>query len=84
MNNKDKIMEKIVHIIEQNCKENEHINFEKSFEQNGIGSLTFIKILVEIEEIYDIEIEERYYLNTEYTNLQNFVRKLTSYVVSTT
>ena len=76
MHNKDKIMEKIVHIIEQNCKENEHINFEKSFEQNGIGSLTFIKILVEIEEIY--------YLNTEYTNLQNFVRKLTSYVVSTT
>ena len=31
MHNKDKIMEKIVHIIEQNCKENEHINFEKSF-----------------------------------------------------
>jgi len=49
-----------------------------------LDSLTFIKILVEIEEIYDIEIEERYYLNTEYTNLQNFVRKLTSYVVSTT
>jgi len=80
MFNGNPIKEKIYNIIKSNIDESEHIDLEGNFEDIGIGSISFIKIMVEIEVHYDIEIEEMYFINVEYRNIENFIDKIAIYV----
>ena len=74
------VKEKIYSIIKNTAAENEYIDLTGSFEDIGIGSIDIIKIMVGIEEHYFIEIEEKYYINEEYENIECFINKMAEYV----
>jgi len=80
MFNNDPIKEKIYDIIKSNIDERERIDLDGNFEAIGIGSISFIKIMVEIEVFYDIEIEEIYFINREYRNIGDFIDQISIYV----
>lgn len=72
----DSVKETIYHIIKDNMDVHEQINLEVSFEDIGIGSISFIKIMAMIEIYYDFEIEEKYYINVQYKNVRDFIDKI--------
>lgn len=74
------VKEKIYCIIQNNIDENERIDLNGSFEDIGIGSISLIKIMVGIEDYYDIEIEEKYFIDEEYGNIDSFIEKMAEYV----
>jgi len=80
MFNDNPVKEKIYSIIKGNIDESENIDLEGNFENVGIGSISFIKIMVEIEVYYDIEIEEMYFINVEYRNIGNFIDRMALYI----
>lgn len=76
MTYKDPIKEKIYYIILDNMEENEFLDLKMHFEDVGIGSILFIKIMAFIEIYYDIEIEECYFVDVEYKNIEDFIEKM--------
>ena len=76
MLNKNTISDKIKAVIANNVDKNENIDLKKTFQELGVGSLTFVKILVEIEIQFSIEIDDCYY-TTEYHDIDEFVNKIT-------
>lgn len=79
MLNNNSIREKIYTIIKDKVDKNENINLEGSFEDIGIGSLCFVKIMIEIEIQLEIEINDKYYTG-EYKNIRDFIDKITNYL----
>lgn len=54
----NEIIQGIYKIVESSMQYAEvSISPQKKFEENGINSLLFIKIIAEIETVYDIEID---------------------------
>lgn len=74
------IKENIYCIIKNNIEENERIDLNGRFEDIGIGSISIIKIMVEIEEYYDIEIEEKYFTDEDRGNIGVFIDRMSEYV----
>ena len=72
----NRIKDQIYNIIEENTGKDESIDLKETFEDIGIGSVTFIKIMVEIEMYYDIELDENYYINDNYANIESFINTL--------
>lgn len=73
------VKKKIFSIIKENTSENEFINMDGRFEDIGIGSFEFIKIMISIEDHYDIEFEEAYFFYTEYGSIRDFICKTADY-----
>lgn len=78
LNNKS-IREKIDAIIKDNVDKREHINLEGTFKDIGVSSLGFVRIMVEIEIQFEVEINDRYY-TAEYKNIEEFMDKITDYL----
>lgn len=74
------VKEKIYFIIKSYVEESESIDLNARFEDIGIGSISLIKIMVEIEEYYDIEIEEKYFTDEDCGNVDVFINKMSEYV----
>ena len=49
--------EKIIEIIKKNCALDDEITIESELKLLSLDSLTFVTILVEIEELYNIEFD---------------------------
>ena len=49
--------EKIIEIIKRNCALDDEITIESELKLLSLDSLTFVTILVEIEELYNIEFD---------------------------
>lgn len=75
----NEIREKVKSIISSFVKEGECVNKQGTFEENGIGSLNFVKIMVEIEIQFKIEIDDGYY-TWEYKSIKEFTDKITDYL----
>lgn len=73
--------EKIYTIIKDNVDKREPINLEGTFEDIGVGSLGLVKMLVEIEIQFEIEIDDTYYTG-EYEHIGDFINKITDYLSS--
>lgn len=73
------IREKIYTIIKDKVDKHENINLEGSFEDIGIGSLCFVKIMIEIEIQLEVEIDDKYYTG-EYKNIREFIDKITDHL----
>ncbi len=78
MLNNTSIREKIYNIIKDNVDKRENIILEGPFEDIGVGSLSFVKIMVELEIQFEVEIEDKYYTG-EYENIRDFIDKITDY-----
>jgi len=76
----DPVKEQIYCIIKSNISENERIALNERFEDIGVGSISLIKIMVGIEDHYDIEIEEKYIIGEGYGNIGNFIDKMAAHV----
>ena len=74
------VKKKIISVIKENASVNEYIDMDRRFEDIGIGSFEFIRIMVMIEEHYDIEFEEAYFFFLEYGSIGDFICKTASYV----
>ena len=73
------ISKNIYTIIQGHVDKREHIDLEGAFEDIGVGSLHFVKIMVEIEIQYEVEIDNKYYTD-EYKNIGDFINKITDYL----
>ena len=80
MLNKNLISEKVNTIIKDNIDKRENVNLKKTFEDIGIGSLSFVKIMVEIEILFRIEISNEYYI-ANYKNIGEFIDKIADYLL---
>ena len=49
--------EKIIEIIKKNCALDDEITLDSELKLLSLDSLTFVTILVEIEELYNIEFD---------------------------
>lgn len=49
--------EKIIEIIKKNCALDDEITIDSELKLLSLDSLTFVTILVEIEELYNIEFD---------------------------
>lgn len=78
MTNNDLIREKIYAIIKNNVDKREQINLEATFEEIGVGSLGFVKILVDIEVQFEDEIDDDYYTG-QYNSIGEFIDDITAY-----
>lgn len=56
------------------------ISLNSSFEEMGIDSIEFVKILLELEEEFDIEFEEEYMLSSTYHNVGGLVLHIESVI----
>ncbi|WP_455714515.1 phosphopantetheine-binding protein [Anaerosporobacter sp.] len=56
------------------------ISLMSSFEEMGIDSIEFVKILLDLEEEFDIEFEEEYMLSTTYNNVEGLVQYIESVI----
>ncbi len=79
MLNNNLIREKIYTIMKDNVDKRENINLEGTFEDIGVGSLRFVKIMVELEIQFEVEIDDKYYTG-EYKNIGEFIDKITDYL----
>ena len=58
-NSKESLIQKVICIINKNIEQNITLNdFNTEFSNLGIDSLDFIKIVVEIENEFEIEIDD--------------------------
>lgn len=76
----NEISEKLISIVCSFLKEEDILEENQTFEENGIGSLVFVKIMVEIEIQFNIELDDRYY-TSEYKNIKEFLDKLTKHLL---
>lgn len=79
MKNNNSIREKVYAVIAENADKSEKINLDEAFEAIGIGSLCFVKIMVELENQFLVEINDEYYTN-EYKSIGEFIDKITNYL----
>ncbi|GMQ56217.1 hypothetical protein AN1V17_06100 [Vallitalea sediminicola] len=79
MLNNNSIREKIDTIIKDNVDKREHINLEGTFEDIGVSSLCFVRIMVEIEIQFEVEIDDKYY-TAEFKNIGEFMDKIIDYL----
>lgn len=54
------------------------ISLNSSFEEMGIDSIEFVKILLSLEEEFDVEFEEQYMLSSTYKEVNGLVRYIES------
>lgn len=73
------IKEKIGFIIKDNLDKSQNINLEETFEDIGIGSLVFIKIMIEIEIRFKVEIDDKYYAGG-YKSIGEFIDSITEFL----
>ena len=59
---------------------NQQAELEDTWEVLGVDSLAYIRILVEIEEKYSIELEDDILLQEASTTLQNFCGRIETYL----
>ena len=55
---------------------NLEINFELSFNENGINSVLLVKIFIRMEELYNIEFDEHDFDNDRFESVNEFINFL--------
>lgn len=80
MNKTENIQSKILEIVNANNKNNEIMLEQVDMELSGLGmdSIDFIRIIVDLEEAFGLEIPDEYLLMTE----MNTITKMLNIIIS--
>lgn len=79
MSGYNSIRETLYTIIKDNTPKRENIDLKGTFTEIGVGSLSFVKIMVEIELQFGVELEDKYYTG-DYENIGAFIDIITNYL----
>ena len=78
----DDITERIVDMIYEVLeKENERIDLDKSYNEVGFDSLSFIKFTVMLEDYFNVELDLDFLIPDETTKIIEIVDDIKSYIV---
>ena len=71
---------KIIYIIKQNCNIEQIEDINIDFTAIGVDSITFINIIVALEQEFDIEFDDEMLLISQYSNVKEFIEYVTNKV----
>lgn len=74
----DDVEKKVCSIIQREMHSNQIINKETTFESLSLNSLTYISIIVSLEDEFDIEFEEDYLLQDTITTVDDIIEHIKS------
>lgn len=68
-----KVVEDILKVIKE-IIENDDINLNQSLKEIGCNSITFVKLVVQIEEIYNIEFDDDVLMVDKFSSVDSLVK----------
>ncbi len=72
-----KIMRTIANAIEKEVSE---INIQMDLDEVGLDSFSYINVVIDIEERYDIELEDEFMIPSEFASIREFIEKLHTFL----
>lgn len=77
----DSFTREIIRIISNALvREESEINIEKNLNEEGLDSFSYINVVIDIEDRYDVELEDEFMIPSEFTSTKEFIEKLRSFL----
>ena len=74
------ISHRIFSITTNYIDKNKIVDIARNFQSFDINDLDLLKIMLEIEAVFNVDIEKMYFSLNEYSSLRNFIEKMTTYI----
>ena len=74
--------ERVIKLIEENCALNEQIHEDNFFYELSLDSLSYVSLIVEIEEMFHIEFEDEFLVYNSQQTIREFIAVVSSKVAA--
>ncbi len=77
----DSFTRKIIRIIANALeKEESEINIQNDLNEAGFDSFSYINVVIDVEEGYDVELEDEFMIPSEFVSIRDFIEKLRTFL----